>query len=62
MAIFYETKFFSGTLEEFMIFMDKYSLDEIQVMYQTKMPEDLMLAIRPYMKRRMFEHLGMDPD
>jgi hypothetical protein len=56
--IFYETPFFSGTLEEWMIFLDKYTLDEVQVMYQD-MPKNLMEDIRPYMKTRIWKHLGI---
>jgi hypothetical protein len=59
MSLFYQTKFFTGTLEEFMQFMDKYTLDEIQVMY-SELPKNLMEDLRPYMKRRMWEQLGKE--
>jgi hypothetical protein len=60
MSLFYETPIISGTLEEVMIFMDKYTLDEIQIMY-ADFPANLMEDLRPYMKRRFYEYLGMVP-
>jgi hypothetical protein len=61
MAIFYETPFFSGTLDQWMEFLDKYTLDEIQVMFQD-MPKNLMEDLNEYIKMRFWEHLGASMD